>query len=335
MTCKIDALRARIKQRQMAVSSGDERLKVGISDQADWSKELHRLTTQWYRIHKSTVATRRVLVNEVVSLFDVKQGRIEDDEGEQTAMYHSICNLKLPSRPVDLTRCAKEPINAAVELIVHALLLFVRYLGIKLPFRLFYQQAHLYVRPSTIWKYAKEKMPLFLDDDRDYRKFILGVAMLNYNLAYLCHLQGVVVSMEQLADTLSLLSLCCRAPRLGIKSHATLHRGVRDLDCPLDFQQVVKITASRYWCGSPKKDALNAHVASIYDHFFSKRRRSNHTPTFDLTASRVGDTSDDDDEYENGEDDDDDEHWNLVDNVPIPSISTSPISTYRLFPSFQ
>jgi hypothetical protein len=54
------------------------------------------------------------------------------------------------------------------------------------------------------------------DDDKNFEKFIHGMAMLNYNLAYLCHTQGVKIPVSQVANTLQSLMACCSAPGLGM-----------------------------------------------------------------------------------------------------------------------
>lgn len=60
------------------------------------------------------------------------------------------------------------------------------------------------------------KMPLFLEDDKNFRRFLIGVSMLNYNIAYLCFTQGIHVPLSQVANTLQNLMACCKAPGLGL-----------------------------------------------------------------------------------------------------------------------
>jgi hypothetical protein len=54
------------------------------------------------------------------------------------------------------------------------------------------------------------------DDDKNFKKFIHGMAMLNYNIAYICHTQGVKIPLNQIANTLQGLMAICRAPGLGM-----------------------------------------------------------------------------------------------------------------------
>lgn len=60
-------------------------------------------------------------------------------------------------------------------------------------------------------------MPLFLEeDDKNFKKFVNGMAMLNYNLAYLCYTQNIKIPVSQTANTLQSLMACCRASDLGM-----------------------------------------------------------------------------------------------------------------------
>ncbi|KAJ3117575.1 hypothetical protein HK100_000796 [Physocladia obscura] len=45
--------------------------------------------------------------------------------------------------------------------------------------------------------------------------FTIGLAMLNYDIVYLCWTQGVSIPLHQAANTLENLAACCRAPKLG------------------------------------------------------------------------------------------------------------------------
>lgn len=65
--------------------------------------------------------------------------------------------------------------------------------------------------------YYYRKFPLFLeDDDKNFKKFIHGMSMLNYNIVYICHTQGVKIPSSEIANTLQCLMAICRAPKLGM-----------------------------------------------------------------------------------------------------------------------
>lgn len=59
------------------------------------------------------------------------------------------------------------------------------------------------------------KIPLFLDD-KNFRRFTIGMAMLNYNIAYLCYTQGVEIPLSRVTNALQALMECCRSPRIGM-----------------------------------------------------------------------------------------------------------------------
>lgn len=114
----------------------------------------------------------------------------------------------------------KEELNAPINLVTHMLRLIVHYLGIKLPFMIFQKGIHSYIRIATpnakLW-HNNNKMPLFLDDeDRNFRRFVIGMAMLNYDIAYLCYTQGIDISLSQVANTLQGLMACCYSSKLGM-----------------------------------------------------------------------------------------------------------------------
>lgn len=56
----------------------------------------------WQRIHKMTVGTRRILVKEITSLFELKPGLIEEPETPATATQHQeLTAFNKPSIPIE------------------------------------------------------------------------------------------------------------------------------------------------------------------------------------------------------------------------------------------
>ncbi|KAI8637164.1 UV radiation resistance protein/autophagy-related protein 14 [Parasitella parasitica] len=156
-----------------------------------------------------TIGTRRILVKEATSLFELKPGVVEEPEISGLAASNAASIAAYP----------KEELNAPVGLVVHMLGLIVRYLGIKLPFLIMQKGTRPYIRTIKgsiqLW-HSDRKMPLFLeDDDKNFKKFVNGMAMLNYNLAYLCYTQNVKIPVSQTANTLQSLMACCQASDLG------------------------------------------------------------------------------------------------------------------------
>ncbi|KAI9487929.1 UV radiation resistance protein/autophagy-related protein 14 [Zychaea mexicana] len=168
---------------------------------ADCANDIEHTTKRWHRLHKSIVKARSVLVRETITLFEFKPGVVEDSSS--------------PAIMATATKYSKEELNAAIGHLTHMLGLITRYLGVKLPFPVFHKTMYPYVRSATAKLRHSSKMPLFLDD-KNLRRFTIGMAMLNYDIAYLCHSQGVEIQLSQVANSLQALMACCRSQRLGL-----------------------------------------------------------------------------------------------------------------------
>ncbi|CAO3643928.1 unnamed protein product [Mucor hiemalis] len=304
----------------------------------------------WQRTHKMTVGTRRILVKEITSLFELKRGVIEEPETPVTPsqpqlqqqqqqqedapafgklsmqMEESgiedlyICGVTLPTRLIDVTKYPKEELNAPIGLVIHMLGLIVRYLGIKLPFEIIRRGVRPYIRAPN--KQHIRKFPLFLEeDDKNFKKFIHGMAMLNYSIVYICHTQGVKIPVNQSANTLQGLMAISRATGLGVQSHALYYQHIRDLDCPIEYDQVLRATTLRYRCSSSleRSQALQSprHITTnneLHDEFFKVRSSSTPTTNSMNNGDRVHE-SEDEEEYglyldSDEEDDDFDDYGN-------------------------
>ncbi|KAG2233141.1 hypothetical protein INT48_001634 [Thamnidium elegans] len=296
----------------------------------------------WQRTHKMTVGTRRILVKETMSLFELKPGVIE--EAESTSFLHEgkedlyICGVTLPTRLIDVSKCPKEELNAPIGLVIHMLGLIVRYLGIKLPFEIIRRGIKPYIRAPN--KQHVRKFPLFLEeDDKNFKKFIHGMSMLNYNIVYICHTQGVKIPSTDIANTLQCLMSICSAPKLGMQSHALYYQHLRDLECPIDYNQVLRATTLRFRCTSliERSQALHEPNRStnneLHDDFFKIRTTSVQNSI--NNGERILSESRDEEEfglYVDSEEDDDDfdikkskgsekqianETWSLVEVAPF------------------
>ncbi|KAI8382471.1 UV radiation resistance protein and autophagy-related subunit 14-domain-containing protein [Blakeslea trispora] len=262
---QLKELQRQLKERKTRLEEAQKRASLNQK-----KSQVQSTMKSWQKIHKMTVGTRRILVNEVSSLFELKPGVVEEVEHQAPTMTSSIelppfsqptavpiegkddlyiCGVTLSTRLIDVSKYRKEELNAPIGLVVHMLNLIIRYLGIKLPFMIFQKGVQYYIRMIPLnpqkWSSAK-KFPLFLD--KNFKRFVVGMAMLNYNLAYLCHTQGVEIPLSQIANTLQSLMACCRSPHLGIQSHALYYQGLRDLNFPIEFHQVLRATTLRYRC---------------------------------------------------------------------------------------
>ncbi|KAI7874681.1 hypothetical protein K492DRAFT_183680 [Lichtheimia hyalospora FSU 10163] len=320
------------------------------TEMTDYAKDIQQTKKKWYRVHKMTVSARRVLVHEIVSLFEFKPGIVEDRSAEAergqhnspsispstmaTAMpfaaikdknQHSedlyICGVTLPARTIDVSKYSKEELNASIGLLIHILGLIVRYLGIKLPNPIFYKSVHPYVRYNSDRQRHSTKIPLFLDD-KNFRRFTIGMAMLNYNIAYLCYTQGVEIPLSQVTNALQALMECCRSPRIGIRSHVTIYQGIPSIsDFPLEFHQVLRMTALRYRSGLSSE--LSKELV-FYDLFnnggfdsTSKLGLADDWYFYDgLLDNDEEDDIQDDEVVDDQVDESTSERWNLVDVMP-------------------
>jgi hypothetical protein len=64
-------------------------------------------------------------------------------------------------------------------------------------------------------------MHLFISEgEKNYHKFVEGMAMLNYNIAYLCHTQGIEIPLNhKVTHTMQNLVACLNTPlpsKLGV-----------------------------------------------------------------------------------------------------------------------
>ncbi|CAO0802485.1 unnamed protein product [Mucor circinelloides] len=312
----IKDLQDRIKEKRLLLQDAVKR-----KSQAPKALDNATVMKHWQRTHKMTVGTRRILVKETTSLFELKPGVVEEPElsvfaaaaaaaaattnhdlastAAVNSMLHQsvelppfspmsstipmetkedlyICGVTLPTRLIDVSKYPKEELNAPIGLVVHMLGLIVRYLGIKLPFLIMQKGTRPYIRTIKgsiqLW-HSDRKMPLFLeDDDKNFKKFVNGMAMLNYNLAYLCYTQNIKIPVSQTANTLQSLMACCRASDLGIQSHALYYHNLRDVNFPIEFQHVLHATKLRYRCSSSTSNSST---------------HANNNNTSDLSASRV------------------------------------------------
>ncbi|CAG8484231.1 5337_t:CDS:2 [Acaulospora colombiana] len=194
---------------------------------------------------------RKVLIAELVSLFDLKQAssdpskhskkddatEISDDDDE-----YAIAGMILP-KEANFIRYPYADTNAAVGHVIHMLGLVAYYLGVKLPFVMVNRGSKSYTKGS-VPGIPISKMPLVLND-HNLEVFTVGMAMLNYNIAYLCYTQGVEVAFHKIPHTLQNLYLCCQAPNLGRSGHLTALNRILDQSFSLDFEEVVRIMFAR------------------------------------------------------------------------------------------
>ncbi|KAI9504276.1 hypothetical protein BX070DRAFT_182448, partial [Coemansia spiralis] len=82
-------------------------------------------------------------------------------------------------------------INACVGHCIHIFSVLSHYLHTKLPFHISKRGANLYIRPN--WRQVDAGEAELNIKDSNHASFIVGLSMLFFDIAYLCHRQGVRV----------------------------------------------------------------------------------------------------------------------------------------------
>ncbi|CAG8594195.1 8577_t:CDS:2 [Acaulospora morrowiae] len=244
---EIDILKRNLRTRRQVLQESLAYFKKFKSHQeALVVKDMENTKERWCHVHQVLTHSRKVLIAELVSLFDLKRisdpsshnnapkdGKVIDDDGE-----YAIAGMTLPKK-ADFVRYSHENINAAVGHVIHMLGLVAHYLGVKLPFMVVNRGSKSYTKGS-VPGIPISKMPLVLND-RNLERFTVGMAMLNYDIAYLCHTQGVEIASHKVPHTLQNLYLCCQAPNLGRSGHLTALNRIFDQSFSLDFEEVLRM----------------------------------------------------------------------------------------------
>ncbi|CAG8558085.1 5754_t:CDS:2 [Ambispora gerdemannii] len=266
--------RRQVLQESLAISK-----KFQSHQKTSIIKDIANTKERWRHVHTVLIHSRKVLIAELVSLFDFKKITINSDSERNSHKENGISiNKKQPNsvdesitsngteggggggnstdedveytiagralpRKGDFRACPQEEINTAVGHVIHMLGLIAHYLGVKLPFFMTRDKNSNPHAHGTLPGVQKSKRPLFLTD-QNLEYFTYGMAMLNYNIAYLCHSQGVDIPFNKVPYTLQNLYLCCNSVNLGRYSHLTT-LSASEQTFALDFEQLVGIMVAR------------------------------------------------------------------------------------------
>ncbi|KAG0343482.1 hypothetical protein BG004_005276 [Podila humilis] len=253
---KLMRLRAGLNQRKETLRLSAAQFQVRkMNDTSSTSKIMDR----WASVHQKLGHSRRVLVAELVTLFDLRHAperrprptplpstydpldqsilstnstlssnisrtnntslssvndatkkttklRVRDYLEDDTWKEYLIVGRALP------TDHDTDEINTTIENVIHMMTLVACYLGIKLPFDTFTRFSKYYIQAA--FTAGSKRAPLFLSEN-NIISFAAGLGHLNYNIAYLCHSQGIHVTLANATNTLENLLACCTAPNLG------------------------------------------------------------------------------------------------------------------------
>ncbi|KAI8928200.1 hypothetical protein BC831DRAFT_397818 [Entophlyctis helioformis] len=111
----------------------------------------------------------------------------------------------------------REKLNAVVGYATQMTLLLSHYLGVMLPYEIFMLDAQPMIRqrPWVRLTRARDRLRSLVSTDRNTEAFVTALALLAYNVAYLCFSQDVIIPVEQTVYLLENIAACCQAPGLG------------------------------------------------------------------------------------------------------------------------
>ncbi|KAF9581095.1 hypothetical protein BGW38_002015 [Lunasporangiospora selenospora] len=245
-------LRAGLNQRRETLKLSQARFQVAkMGNPQTITHSINRINDRWASVHQKLAHSRLVLVEELVTLFDLKHlperrrqpplldANLSDTDQTSTILGGSNSSTSQPQKRATKLRVRdyldedswneyvivgrplptgyfenydRDEINTTIENVIHMMTLVACYLGIKLPFETFTRQSRYYIQAS--FTPSSKRAPLFLSEN-NLTSFAAGLGHLNYNIAYLCHSQGVYVTLAKAANTLENLLACCQAPNLG------------------------------------------------------------------------------------------------------------------------
>ncbi|KAG0360588.1 hypothetical protein BG005_010393 [Podila minutissima] len=259
---KLMRLRAGLNQRKETLRLSAAQFQVRkMNGPPTITASINKTMDRWASVHQKLGHSRRVLVAELVTLFDLRHAPERRtrpaplpetyDPLEQSILSTNtaLTNNTQATNMTSSTRVATkkttklrvrdyleddswneylivgrplptgyfenydtDEINTTIENVIHMMTLVACYLGIKLPFDTFTRSSKYYIQAA--FTAGSKRAPLFLSES-NIIAFAAGLGHLNYNIAYLCHSQGVHITLANATNTLENLLACCEAPNLG------------------------------------------------------------------------------------------------------------------------
>ncbi|KAJ2820334.1 hypothetical protein GGI24_004517 [Coemansia furcata] len=127
----------------------------------------------------------------------------EDDEDDVFFLSMDMDDRKrlfgLPwPGPEDWAKYPNDYINACVGHCIHIFSILAHYLHLELPFHISKRGSSLYIRAN--WRDVDVGEAALSIGDGNRASFVVGLSMLFFDIAYLCHRQGVRVLAEHVTD---------------------------------------------------------------------------------------------------------------------------------------
>ncbi|KAJ2453604.1 hypothetical protein EV183_002129 [Coemansia sp. RSA 2336] len=207
---RVAALRAQISRREEQIALATQ-LRDELNDRARLQQptesieetQLQSVTKRRRKCQRAETALRSdrlILAKALCSVVGLRL--VETDVFAGVDERARLFGLPWPGKD-DWTKYPADYINACVGHCIHVFSVLSHYLHLNLPFCIFKRGSRLLVRPN--WRQVDEGEAALHEDDRP--RFVVGLAMLFYDIAFMCHRQGVRVPVEQVTDAVENMRL--------------------------------------------------------------------------------------------------------------------------------
>lgn len=223
--------RKKLDARNAATLNRDAQLEAMRAD-------IKRLNHKWRVLYQRTGEARGFLCREAAGLVNLRLKRRKSGKHE-----YMIAGVQIPNLLTDLNVLPPTTINVALEHLAHLLVLVAHYLGLKLPaeiqlpeqgrpfptIRGVLSNRHVTSRPPRI---DSALSTLAQENPSAHSKFIEGVSMLAWDIAWICYSQSLLINELEDACNIGynmwkLLvakdSTAATNPSFGKTSHSTIH----------------------------------------------------------------------------------------------------------------
>ncbi|KAJ2808571.1 hypothetical protein H4R20_000801 [Coemansia guatemalensis] len=184
--------RAQIRQNEQNTV---QRLEQSTQEATEAS---HKSTGQCQRVHAMLRQDRGILAEALCSVVGL-QLRLPANDDVFSSMDGQARLFGLPwPGSEDWAKYPNEYINACVNHCIHVFSVLTHYFHLKLPFHILKRGSSLFIRPN--WRLVDVDEAALSIDDSNRASFVVGLSMLLYDVAFMCHRQGVRVPIEQITD---------------------------------------------------------------------------------------------------------------------------------------
>ncbi|KAJ1655335.1 hypothetical protein IWQ61_004899 [Dispira simplex] len=252
---RLNKLRQRWPEVQKASLSHDK-----ANSEDNRTLMLRGFNSQKEIVWREVQRARWRLASELLFIFDLKLIHVRTSSlflshsGSHTA---HIGDLIWPS-PYEWHKFPTDYINSCIDHVIHGLRVLSKYLDVRLPFQVD-KQAGLPVVCAGWTPVNHQWVPLFLTDD-NVEQFIIGLAMLCYNVGYLCQLQQVPFPLNRVTQAARNLRAACD----GILTNDVLTCPPVTTGLPYNLYQVVWECAKLYEQDPTTRTKVNPHLRRLH-----------------------------------------------------------------------